>query len=188
MKGYLRISNGCMLKFYKSNDWRKSLVNGSQMSMKTHNKSKKSYLTILDEDLRKLEVAYNKCLEKNGKDQAGLIEGSKCMLIGTKKGTFIISKKHIFAYHYQALLKFGRKKLKTVDSNKESDSKTISHTCGTSLCCNPDHLVLETKKECDERVHCHYIMRNAMSTEGFKGIKKVQKYCNHNPKCALTNE
>lgn len=26
MKGYLRISNGCMLKFYKSNDWRKSLV------------------------------------------------------------------------------------------------------------------------------------------------------------------
>ena len=26
MDGYLTISNGCMLKFYKSNDWRKSLV------------------------------------------------------------------------------------------------------------------------------------------------------------------
>jgi len=25
-KGYLRICNGCVSKFYKSNDWRKSLV------------------------------------------------------------------------------------------------------------------------------------------------------------------
>lgn len=109
-------------------------------------------------------------------------------------GRVTINRNKYYAYHLVAHKKFGRDRLETVSSNKKgNDALTISHLCGTSNCCNEDHIVIEKKTINDERTHCHYVLgnlkKNRESIESYDLVfRNVLKTCPHEPKCAIAKE
>jgi len=179
------------------NNWRESLVNtsGSQMSAtrKTHNKSGRTTLSILEYGDHEIdnfaEVLYSTGLRV----EEGLIQGSPCKLMKATDGRFSYQgKKVTYGYHIAAFKKFGRERLLEVEPNKvNQDSLTISHLCGTRDCCEPSHLLLESKLINDERTHCHFAMRHMLNRER-AGNGKEPYYgagyyitcgCPHTPAC-----
>jgi hypothetical protein len=164
---------------------------------RVHNKSGTNTLTVLkytDEDLLKYLDVVKRSIYI---DKRGLIEDSPCYIIKPVDGKLSYEGiKVTWAFHIVAFHKFGRRELEKVPSNKTQDDLLISHLCGSkSYCCNPDHLILETKRINDERTHCHYCIRNIIEKYGYNWVDirdRVNLFfmigsCNHNPKCCNIN-
>jgi hypothetical protein len=69
---------------------------------------------------------------------------------------------------------------KVSQSKKGSNSYTISHLCGNGGCARPGHLLIESKKNNDERTMCHIFLRRCRSCYE---AKLVRRLCPHKPKC-----
>lgn len=152
---------------------------------RTHNKSGRSNLSILDNNSSDIEEWDKEQSTKLARRQ-GLIEASPCYLPATKDGRYTKNRRKV-AYGYQivAFRKFGRARLRPATAAKLKDDITISHLCGTRNCCNPEHLVLESKATNDERTHCHFSLKHAKDARGQSGIRDWirSSCCPHNPKC-----
>jgi len=161
-----------------------------QPQPRLHNKSKKSTLSVLDYTGTRIRAWYRD-IRKRCRPVTGLIEHSPCYKFGrardgryTVKGTKVAS-----AYQIVAYCVFGRRALKKVATSKRRNDITISHLCGTRYCCNPQHIILETKALNDERTHCHFVLNSAFEAYGFndyRGVRRILKYggCPHHPRCA----
>jgi len=167
---------------------------------KVHNKSGTFSLSILqytDKEINDFLSIVKETIHIDESHHHGLIEESPCFIINSKDGRITKnSKKVAWAYHVVAFFKFGRKLMETVASNKSQTDLVISHLCGSKLfCCNPDHLVLESKKINDERTHCHYCVRNILDKFQYDwddardrlGMFFEIGSCNHTPKCCTAD-
>jgi hypothetical protein len=152
-----------------------------------HNKSGSTTLSILNyED----EVIMSWVVEIKAQVYQidfGLIEGSPCTLIKAQDGRFTKDRVKVgYAYQILAFEKFGRDKLMEVPPSKASKNDlVISHLCGTRNCCNSNHFILESKEINDERVHCHWCLRNIFLQSGWDGVRAFFNIggCTHNPRC-----
>ncbi len=150
-----------------------------------HNKSGLSTLSILACNLSEIEEWYCN-LSKKLQPADGLIQGSPCLLLPAKDGRYShMQRKVAYGYQIVAFMKFGRDQLKPATASKLKDDLTISHLCGTRNCCNPDHLILDSKATNDERTHCHFGLGHAIRAKGPEGIHHWMKSscCPHTPKC-----
>jgi len=160
-------------------------------SPRLHNKSGSATLSILDESKHPHSsvLEYHRTLLRQTKHHQGLIQNSPCLLMTAADGRFTISQKKV-AYGYQivAYVKFGRQALLPVTTAKTARDLLISHLCGTANCCEPSHLVLETKLVNDERTHCHFCLRNAFAKTGWASVQQVlaSGACPHQPQCGST--
>jgi len=168
----------------------KSNTSASIMSAKRkHNKSGSNSLSLLassNETIKTWHQAMSRFLIKS----SGLIENSDCLLLKAGDGRFsYLQKKVAFGYQIVAFQKFGRDQLSKIASNKTCDDLLISHLCGTRNCCEPSHLVIESKATNDERTHCHFCLRNTKQVNGFNGVKTflASGACNHVPLCCSIN-
>jgi hypothetical protein len=153
--------------------------------LRTHNKSGHYNLSILDNNSSEIEE-WDQAQSKKFQVVDGLILGSPCFLPATKDGRYTRNQRKVaYGYQISAFKKFGRAKLTSATATKLKDDITISHLCGTRNCCNPEHLVLESKAINDERTHCHFGLKHAKASKGQIGIQYwVQSSCcPHNPKC-----
>jgi len=156
-----------------------------------HNKSGSASLSLLDESKHSHTnvLEYHRTLLRQIKHHQGLIQNSPCLLMTAADGRFTISQKKV-AYGYQivAYVKFGRQALLPVTTAKTARDLLISHLCGTANCCEPSHLVLETKLVNDERTHCHFCMRNAFAKSGWASVQQFMASgaCPHQPQCGTT--
>lgn len=152
---------------------------------RAHNKSGHFNLSILDNNSSEIEQWDTEQSTKLELAE-GLIIGSPCFLPTTKDGRYTTRRRKV-AYGYQivAFKKFGRNMLIDATAAKRKDDISISHLCGTRNCCNPDHLVLETKTTNDERTHCHFGLKHAFAARGQSGIQDWDRSscCPHRPKC-----
>lgn len=98
-------------------------------------------------------------------------------------------KKIMYAYSYVAMEKFGPVLMADVPGKKlRRTDLVMSHVCGTRNCCQPRHIVLETKAINDERTHCHFVLAHIKRTAGYdRMIQLVDALCGHNPKCLTDN-
>jgi hypothetical protein len=167
-----------------------------------HNKSGKEYISVYYLSDEEISFHYDEIMNKyvNQKDVKGncMKEGSKCWYVGNSQGRYIpAGHKNQLCYAYQVV---ARKKLgnKEIRANKQSASDlSISQLCGAknSVCVNPDHIIIETKRINDERTHCHFSMdniRQSLETSNrrqfdleyqFRLSSFSEGYCPHNPKC-----
>lgn len=157
-----------------------------------HNKSGLEELTLLtydDRRLRELDNILATALQ-HGSTADGLLP-SKCRFTRAADGRLSQhGKKPCYAYQLVALRRFTRDKLKRVTASKLGKDFTISHLCGSLLCCNAEHLFLETKRTNDERTHCHFVLSNISKQRGFDRLRKFvdrnkYQYCQHVPRCGL---
>lgn len=156
--------------------------------MRNHNKSGKPTLSLLSMDDATLELHYKTLCESDlVQVTAGTIEDSDCHIYSSTDGRISSHSKKIFwAYQLIAWKKFGRAALDTVPSNKRKEDLVISHLCGNGpRCCNPEHLVLETKETNEQRIHCHYCIKNIFAHSEFIGTKIALDLglCPHTPTC-----
>jgi hypothetical protein len=128
-----------------------------------HNKSGDIHLSILKYNDINLEL-WIEFVKKQRKDiDDGLINGSRCTLIKAKDGRLTVSSKKVgFAYQIIAFEKFGRTELMKVPASKSQTDLLISHLCGTMYCCTSEHLILESKEINEQRIHCHWCIRNIL--------------------------
>lgn len=74
------------------------------------------------------------------------IARSLCLhLVNPADGRITFRGMKYFAYQIIAHKKFKRGTMETIRSSKRRDDKTISHICGSGICINPDHIVIEEK-------------------------------------------
>jgi hypothetical protein len=153
---------------------------------RVHNKSKISGLSLLKES----EYTLAKCREYIMPDKLKSFDGrnptSPCQIVQTKDGRITIQRRKIcYAYQLVALDKFSGNELSRIESNKGSDSLTISHLCGVTKCCNKNHIVIERKTINDERTHCHFALSNVFMNGGIAhvGTFNLLGACPHNPVC-----
>ena len=104
-------------------------------------------------------------------------------------------KKVCFGYQLVALRKFGKENLVNATPTKsEKQAFTISHLCGTRNCCLSSHIVLELKSVNDERVHCHFALKNLKSSSSsddlFVGVRHFLESggCPHYPLCGQLDD
>lgn len=154
----------------------------SNMADRTHNKSNINTLVILsssDDIIKTWSTTMADSLFRFD----GLISGSDCLCLTAQDGRLTVNRKKVaYGYHIVAFNKFGREELKKVTTNKLQTDLVISHLCGTRNCCNPDHLILETKQTNDERTHCHFCMRNAKQSGKLAAFLACGA-CRHEPQC-----
>jgi len=153
-----------------------------------HNKSGNSNLSILNITDEELELHWKKLHSKSVVQQRGIIENSPCWNTNAADGRYSHQQKKIcFAYQLSAWKKYGRQALFSIPSNKTSpDALVISHLCGNGpRCCNPDHLILESKKINDERTHCHFCLQQIYKLGDYRSIKIALDIgiCSHEPAC-----
>lgn len=143
------------------------------MSTKLHNKSGLEVLSLAkasDSERKVWERTLCNCAKRK---HQGLIPGSPCLLLAAKDGRLSVNQKKVcFAYQLVAALKFGYDVVRRIPASKSGDSLMISHLCGTRNCCNPDHIVIETKATNDERTHCHFCMNNVWRLQGEDGLRQ----------------
>jgi len=157
-----------------------------------HNKSGSETLSILDDEKHSHAkvLEYHTTLLRQISPKDRLIHGSPCLLMAAADGRFAIRQVKV-AYGYQivAYVKFGRQALLPVTTAKKATDLLISHLCGTLNCCEPSHLVLESKAINDERTHCHWCMRNAKDKNGWAGVQQftASGACRHQPQCGTQN-
>jgi len=135
----------------------------------------------------------------------GPLPYSRCWKIQTedhktlKIGGFISYSQNyrVPGYHVAARILYGLEALKVVNpknqhrgtKTKIADFLTVSHLCGSpeSLCCNPGHLVIESKRVNDERTHCHFCLNNVITSAKRKrqpfALADWWDMCSHEPKC-----
>jgi hypothetical protein len=152
---------------------------------RTHNKSKLSELSLLQHsDTQILEWAEE--LNKKLRKHDGLISTSPCLLLSAGCGRFSFKrKKQAYGYQIVAFQKFGREQLQGVAASKTQSDLVISHLCGTRNCCEPSHLILESKDINDQRTRCHWCMSNAKERNGETGVSMflASGACPHSPQC-----
>lgn len=160
-----------------------------------HNKSGLEELTLLTYDdvrLHELDKILVTALQ-HGTKADGLLP-SKCCFTRAADGRLSQGgKKPCYAYQLVALRRYTRDKLKRVTASKLAKDFTISHLCGSLLCCNADHLYLETKSTNDERTHCHFVLNNISKAKGIAHLRKFvernkYQYCRHVPRCGMPPE
>lgn len=156
---------------------------------KTHNKSGKEALSFLSHTHKEIRGYYRilkQRLRETGTSTDGLIEGSPCVLLNSQKGRLTVNSKDVcYGYQLIAWKKFSAWKLAYIRPSKGRTDATISHLCGTRNCCNADHIVVEHKYINDERTHCHFSLRNALTHGGYSDVHSVvEAICTHVPRCA----
>ncbi len=62
------------------------------------------------------------------------------------------------------------------DGITDDERLQVSHICGRTLCCNPNHLVLEKQRVNNDRIECHDNLKDE------EAHYKCEK-CEHVPKC-----
>lgn len=121
-------------------------------------------------------------------------EFGDCLIVSVPKGKagfkcrFMNSKGSDSYVHHVALSAFMTHGItyKVSDISKISQGKSgesaysISHLCGNGACARPGHLLVESKKTNDERVHCHFVMRHCKTVQEMDVVRSV---CPHTPKC-----
>lgn len=165
-----------------------------------------SILSLSDDELDECLTLICESIKTKGQYHSRLIEDSPCLLINDQKGSISMNGRRHCAYHVVAWKKLGRDRLELVPPHKSSkESFVVSHLCGTSFCCNDEHIVIEPKWVNDERTHCHFTMTNVFESNryDYKGnhfnnllpillikinhiaLKKLAKlkHCNHAPLC-----
>lgn len=161
----------------------------SQMSKK-HNISGKESLSLLD--ATPLQLSYYRRRLTEVKLQStrteSFVAGSLCMVPKAHDGRLTFEgKKVCYAYQLVAHDVFGRERMLQVESSKSGSSLTISHLCGTRFCINERHLILETKRINDERVHCHTVLHRVARARGYDAVRALvlqyPEICSHTPKC-----
>lgn len=125
-----------------------------------------------------------------------VVPGSPCVLYSAADGRVSLpaswqspggkgdtSNKAFFAYQVIALFKFGLVALLRVPPAKGAGSDmVISHICGVRNCCNPDHLILETKEQNDARTACHTCLLTWIARK--LPVVLFQMWaCRHSPCC-----
>jgi len=154
-----------------------------------HNKSGLEEITLLtysDARLRELDAILATALA-HGRTKRGLLPTQCCFTAAIDGRLSQKGKKPCYAYQLVALRRYERERLKRVTASKLGSDIAISHLCGSSVCCTPDHLFLETKAINDERTHCHFVlqnMRKASSTRYRKFVDENKyQFCKHTPRC-----
>lgn len=173
----------------------------STSSHSSHNKSGKDYISVYymsESDFQKYYAILVKFFAPGGTGyQVNKLGATPCMLLPAKDGRISYgSQKVAYGYQLVAREKWGNASM-TISASKSGsgDSNiTISHLCGTSNCCNAEHMVLESKKTNDERTHCHYCLNNILASHPiyaeFLAAKQMfhqMGSCVHNPRCG-TND
>lgn len=106
--------------------------------------------------------------------------GFKCRFLNTKGSDSYIHHVSMAAVMQQGVM-YRYSDINKISASKSgNDAYTISHLCGNGSCCRPVHLLIEKKTVNDERVHCHFVLRNC-TTKDESNI--VMSICPHNPKC-----
>jgi len=160
-----------------------------------HNKSGLSELTLLTYDDSRLENL-GKILAvalEHGEKSDGLLPTQCCFTRAADGRLSHNGKKQCYGYQLVALRRYKRAKLQRVTASKSGRDFSISHLCGSLLCCTPEHLYLETKRVNDERTHCHFVLqriRRQNSKECYRKFVEQNKfnYCEHTPRCGMPHE
>lgn len=155
-----------------------------------HNKSGFITLSVLSYSDNMIQLWYDAVKQKLIPSSEGLIFNSKCLLLPAADGRFSFEQKKVaFGYQIIAFRKFGRETLTTIAANKLNSDLVLSHLCGTRNCCEPLHIIIETKAVNDERTHCHWCMRNSQKAFESDGIQRflASGACPHTPQCASSN-
>jgi hypothetical protein len=152
-----------------------------------HNKSGLTTLGVLEYSDSQI-AAFHQRLTQQLHSKPGLIRDSPCRLMNCRDGKLSSQQQKItWGYHIQAFIEFGREALLKVPPNKSNTSLTISHLCGTALCCAPNHTILETKEINDERTCCQFIMLQILQSNDYDYEKlddfRSLKGCKHEPQC-----
>jgi hypothetical protein len=155
-----------------------------------HNKSKSDTIhlgtlpkKILKQYWKHYKVSYLHRLKISLPWYEGL---TPCLTVPSKDGRLSVnSVKVCYVYQLVAWRTFGGEMMKQIAAAKKADDLTISHVCGTKLCCNCLHLIIESKRINDERVHCHFCMRLIFDKKGLAGLEAFWKLggCPHKPPC-----
>jgi len=154
--------------------------------MSLHNKSGSAELRVINA-MKGAERDKILLLYRQVSNRTVMIPGmSACWLPGPADGRFTLSRiKICWYYHVAAYLEFGEDTLTAVTTTKsELGARTISHLCGSinSRCCNPKHIVVESKAINEERRHCHFfLLKPGLTAEQAEWF--VEVLCPHNPKC-----
>jgi len=158
-----------------------------------HNKSGKDTVNVstwTDDEYNTYEKVYERT-PKIKFQAEGRGYCSQCELIATQDGTPLKdgrltykSKKVCHGYQLVARKKFGVSRMQQIASSKRQEDITISHLCGTRNCCNPRHLVLESKATNDARTVCHKGLDNYFSvSKKCAPQDDIEKRCPHKPLC-----
>lgn len=154
-----------------------------------HNKSKKPTLAMLESPDWEIENAFLESVVLAWVMGPEIIPGSPCLLVPGKKHRVTLSGGDAFHYQLVAFARFGREILGLVKSRKKRGSLTISHICGTTHCCEADHLLLEPKCINDERTHCHWaVLRICSGSDNNPdliraAVRGMKALCPHFPTC-----
>jgi hypothetical protein len=151
---------------------------------RVHNKSKVATLSITEHPPAKVAEWYWKV--KSTLEPVPGLGVSQCCKIPAKDGRFTEDQKKVaYAYQIIAYANFGQTAMGQIAANKTQGDLTISHLCGTRNCCNPIHLVLESKAVNDDRTHCHACMQSAAlhNPVSWRDLWNQCGCCPHNPPC-----
>lgn len=125
-----------------------------------------------------------------------VVPGSPCVLYTATDGRVSLpsswytaktkgetSNKAFYAYQVVALFKFGLVAMMRVPPAKATGaSLVVSHICGVRNCCNPDHLILESKDMNDARTACHTCLLTWLARK--MPVLLFQMWaCRHTPAC-----
>lgn len=143
-----------------------------------------TFTNIDDAYLKSLKPPETGCLS---------LDSSPCCFINTqgsgqpsKRRSYVINSVHYTGYFFVAWQKFGSFKMNQIKGTKNNrNDLTISHLCGTKMCCTPSHIILEAKYINDERTHCHYAMGNILQASGLDEMVNAlaKGLCPHIPIC-----
>lgn len=155
---------------------------------KKHNKSRKAHLSFLDMSDRDILAAWELAQERMVVTEGPVIN-HPCWITSTNDGRVTYNRRKIaFGYELAAFSRYKRYNLEKIPSTKKKEDLAISHICGQGpRCCNPFHLVLESKGINDERTHCHFALKNAFETGGYDNMETVYYagICPHWPPCCF---
>jgi hypothetical protein len=158
--------------------------------MRLHNKSQDELLAILrytDAEIAQFEqILLTRVHKYTGNDDWWAY--SPCFVTNATDGRFsVASSKICYGYQIVAFAEYGRETIQQIAAAKYSHDYTISHLCGKSNCCSHGHTILEPKQVNDERVHCHFVLKNIVLNHGLQGVMEFKRntsgWCPHYPEC-----
>ena len=191
---FRRPVNGCLTDTPHLVDQGLKMVNqkteysiNSSTAKNGHNKSKSMKLSLLTLNEEELNIHWKNLLAV-AQNVEGPIEESPCLYTNSKDGRYSYKQKKIFfGYQLAAWSRFGRNALENVPSFKtDPEHLTISHICGNGpRCIKTTHLLLETKRINDQRVHCHFCIKNVFRIGNHQSLRMLLALgiCSHFPMC-----
>lgn len=118
------------------------------------------YVSMSSEDLNR-EI--RELCEEPRRYSRNLISNSPCIRQLRVGNRHTEAGQKMYTYHLAVLAGYGKQALRRISTTKAgSRALTVSHLCGNETCANMTHLTIETKRDNDTRVHCHYCLTNAV--------------------------